>query len=57
MKKPSIVSLIILFVTVMMLSGCILPPFPGGGDGGHRDRGRGGGHGGGDGHRDGGGRH
>ena len=38
MKKSSMISVIVLFVTTMMLSGCILPYW--GDEGGHR----GGGH-------------
>lgn len=58
MKKSSIISFIVMIVTAMMLSGCILPPFPDGDGGGHRDHGRGGEHrGGGEGHRDGGEHH
>lgn len=53
--KKSIVAFVLLMVTAMMLSGCILPPLPDI-DGGHRDgRGHGGHNDGG--HRDGGGRH
>lgn len=58
MKKTSIVSLGILLVATMMLSGCLFPFWvDDGGHGGGHGGGRGGGHEEHEGHRDGGERH